>query len=139
MINNHNFEATTKPPVFGRRYNVVVASKLNLNPQKHANLWQLPCYLGRRGLKTAVKMQVSKLFLVVLLLSVFLWTVCAARGLQHENEEVQSRSGVSREGRQLHGQSGSIKDPVQLVTDPNTSRFMSVMLVGQVIFLSNYC
>ena len=84
-------------------------------------------------------MQVSKLFLVVLLLlSVFLWTVCAAGEHQHEDEEVQSRSGSPREGRQLHKRSGSIKDPVQLVTDPNTSRFMSVMLVGQVI-LSSYC
>ena len=79
-------------------------------------------------------MQVSKLFLVVLfLLSVFLWTVCAAAGgHQHEDDEEVQR----REGRQLHGQSGSIKDPVQLVTDPNTSRFMSVMLVGQVIMMT---
>ena len=78
-------------------------------------------------------MQVSQ-FLLVLLLSVFFWTVCAAAGEhEHEDEEVQRR-----EGRQLHGQS-RIKDPMQLVTDPDTSRFMSVMLVGQVIFSDTTC
>ena len=73
-------------------------------------------------------MQVSG---VLLALSVALvWTVGAAAAAaeeQRHEDQVQS----PRAGRQYYRQRG-VTNPLDLVTSPNTSRYMSVLLVGQV-------
>ena len=74
-------------------------------------------------------MQVSG---VLLALSVALvWTVGAAAAAAEEEQRHEDQVQSPRAGRQYYRQRG-VTNPLDLVTSPNTSRYMSVLLVGQV-------
>ena len=72
-------------------------------------------------------MQVLEALLALSVL--LLWTAASGAAAEEQHDDqVQS----PRAGRQYYGQRG-VTNPLDLVTSPNTSRYMSVLLVGQVL------